>query len=97
MLRRMFINHNRPFYKSAVTIHIDKPPVDESVRFVVDRFASAGKAIARETAERLVAKVENIPFAEKRPQSDVARPRGGSVAPRRNGCSCISVGIHVFS
>ena len=74
MLRRMFTDHNRPFYKSAVTIHIDKPPVDESVRFVVDRFASAGKAIARETAERLVAKEENIPFAEKRPQSDVARP-----------------------
>ena len=62
MLRRMFTDHNRPFYKSAVTIHIDKPPVDESVRFVVDRFASAGKAIARETAERLVAKVENIPY-----------------------------------
>jgi hypothetical protein len=52
----MFTDHNRPFYKSAVTIHIDKSPVDESVRFVVDRFASAGKAIARETAERLVAK-----------------------------------------
>ena len=62
MLRRMFTDHNRPFYKSAVTIHIDKPPMDESVRFVVDRFASAGKAIARETAERLVAKVENIPY-----------------------------------
>ena len=62
MLRRMFTDHNRPFYKSAVTIHVDKPPVDESVRFVVDRFASAGKAIARETAERLVAKAENIPY-----------------------------------
>ena len=48
MLRRMFTNHNRPFYKSAVTIHIDKPPVDESVRFVVDRFASEGKAARNE-------------------------------------------------
>ena len=62
MLRRMFTDHNRPFYKSAVTIHIDKSPVDESVRFVVDRFASAGQAIALETAERLVAKAENIPY-----------------------------------
>ena len=97
MLRRMFTDHNRPFYKSAVTIHIDKSPVDESVRFVVDRFASDGKAIARETAEQLVAKVENIPFAEKRPQSDVASPQGGSVAPRRNGYSWISVGIHAYS
>ena len=62
MLRRMFTDHNRPFYKSAVTIHLDKPPVEESVRFVVDRFASAGKSIAREAAERLVAKIENIPY-----------------------------------
>ena len=48
MLRRMFTDLNRPFYKSAVTIHIDKPPVDESVRFVVDRFASEGKAARNE-------------------------------------------------
>ncbi len=62
ILRRMFTDHNRPFYKSAVTILLDKPPVEESVRFVVERFVSAGKAIARETAERLVAKIENIPY-----------------------------------
>ena len=46
MLRRMFTDHNRPFYKSAVTILLGKPPVEESVRFVIDRFASAGKSIA---------------------------------------------------
>ena len=62
ILRRMFTDHNRPFYKSAVTILLDKPPVEESVRFVVDRFASAGKTISREAAERLVAKIENIPY-----------------------------------
>ena len=62
ILRRMFTDHNRPFYKSAVTILLDKPPVEESVRFVVERFASAGKTIDRETAERLVAKIENIPY-----------------------------------
>ena len=62
ILRRMFTDHHRPFYKSAVTILLDKPPVEESVRFVVDRFASAGKTIAREAAERLVAKIENIPY-----------------------------------
>ena len=44
------------------TILLDKPPVEESVRFVVERFASAGKTIARETSERLVAKIENIPY-----------------------------------
>ncbi len=62
ILRRMFTDHNRPFYKSAVTILLDKPPVEESVRFVVDRFARAGKTISRETAERLAAKIENIPY-----------------------------------
>lgn len=62
ILRRMFTDHNRPFYKSAVTILLDKPPVEESIRFVLDRFASTGKTIAREAAERLVAKSENIPY-----------------------------------
>ena len=62
MLRRMFTDHNRPFYKSAVTILLGKPPVEESVRFVIDRFASAGKSIARDAAERLVGKIENIPY-----------------------------------
>ena len=62
ILRRMFTDHNRPFYKSAVTILLDKPPVEESIRFVMDRFATAGKSIAREAAEHLVAKIENIPY-----------------------------------
>jgi len=62
ILRRMFTDHNRPFYKSAITILLDKPPVEESIRFVVDRFASAGKSIERKAAEHLVAKIENIPY-----------------------------------
>ncbi len=62
ILRRMFTDHNRPFYKSAVTILLDKPPLEESVRFVVDRFASAGKTIDRKAAEHLVARIENIPY-----------------------------------
>ena len=62
LLRRMFTYHNRPFYRSAVTIQLDKPPLEESVRFVVDRFASAGKTIAQETAELLVGRIENIPY-----------------------------------
>ena len=62
LLRRMFTDHNRPFYRSAVTIQLDKPPLEESVRFVVDRFASAGKTIAPETAELLVGRIENIPY-----------------------------------
>ena len=62
MLRRMFTDHNRPFYKSALTVLLDKPPVEGSVSFVVARFRHAGVSIAREQAERLVARAENIPY-----------------------------------
>ena len=62
LLRRMFTDHNRPFYKSAVTILLDKPPLDESIRFVIARFKSGRKTISREAAERLVARIDNIPY-----------------------------------
>ncbi len=62
MLRRMFTDHNRPFYKSALTVLLDKPPLEESVSFVISRFRSGGVTIASSQAERLVARVENIPY-----------------------------------
>lgn len=62
MLRRMFTDHNRPFYKSALTILLDKPPVEDSVRFVVSRFQSGGLQINEGVAASLVAKAENIPY-----------------------------------
>ncbi|MDO5320482.1 MAG: AAA family ATPase, partial [bacterium] len=62
MLRRMFTDHNRPFYKSALTILLDKPPVDESVRFVQARFRSGKLTISPELAARLVARADNIPY-----------------------------------
>ena len=45
ILMRMFTEHNRPLYKSAVTTLLGKPPTEESVRFVVVR-------LAEETAHR---------------------------------------------
>lgn len=62
LLRRMFTDHNRPFYKSALTVLLDKPPVEESVRFVMSRFQSGGLKISVDTAALLVAKAENIPY-----------------------------------
>ena len=62
MLRRMFTDHNRPFYKSALTVLLDKPPLEESVRFVVSRFKSGGIKIGEDVAALLVAKAENIPY-----------------------------------
>lgn len=62
MLRRMFTDHNRPFYKSALTVFLDKPPLEESIRFVVSRFRSGGVKIGEKEAAQLVAKAENIPY-----------------------------------
>ena len=62
MLRRMFTDHNRPFYKSALTVLLDKPPLGESVSFVVSRFQSGGQKIGEDVAALLVAKAENIPY-----------------------------------
>lgn len=62
MLRRMFTDHNRPFYRSALTMLLDKPPLDESIRFVLDRFGSAGKSIPHDAAEKLVSLIDNIPY-----------------------------------
>lgn len=62
MLRRMFTDHNRPFYKSALTVFLDKPPVEDSIRFVMARFKSGGRQIDENMAAMLVAKAENIPY-----------------------------------
>jgi hypothetical protein len=62
LLRRMFTDHARPFYKSALTIPLGKPPFEESVAFVRDRFASAGLAISPEAAHHLVERIDNIPY-----------------------------------
>ena len=40
MLKRMFGEKSRPFYKSAATMRLEKPPEDESRAFVRNRFAS---------------------------------------------------------
>lgn len=62
MLRRMFTDRNRPFYKSAIVIMLDKPPFEESLDFVVSRFESCGKTIPRQVAGQLVQKIDNIPY-----------------------------------
>ena len=41
---------------------LDKPPVEDSIRFVMARFKSGGRQIDENTAAMLVAKAENIPY-----------------------------------
>lgn len=62
MLRRMFGDRERPFYKSATTMRLGKPPADESADFVKRRFASRSIGIDDALAERIVRESENIPY-----------------------------------
>lgn len=62
LLRRMFTDHNRPFYKSALTVLLDKPPLEESIRFVASRFAHGGLSVDAQVAALVVARAENIPY-----------------------------------
>ena len=62
MLRRMFTDHNRPFYKSALTALLDKPPLEDSLRFVISRFKCGGITIDNSCAAQLVARADNIPY-----------------------------------
>lgn len=62
MLRRMFGEKSRPFYKSAATMRLEKPPVDESLDFVRRRFASRSIGIDDVSAQRIVSETENVPY-----------------------------------
>lgn len=62
ILMRMFGEKSGPFYKSAATLRLSKPPQAESVAFLRERFASCGIGIDDELAARIVADTENIPY-----------------------------------
>lgn len=62
MLKRMFGDRERPFYKSAATMRLDKPPAAESADFVRRRFASRSIGIDEGMSERIVRESENIPY-----------------------------------
>lgn len=58
----MFGEKSRPFYKSAATIKLGKPPEDQSRAFVVERFASCGIGVDTTEVSRIVESAENIPY-----------------------------------
>ena len=62
LLKRMFGEKSRPFYKSAATMRLEKPPEDESLAFVRSRFASRAIGIDEAAARRIVAETENVPY-----------------------------------
>lgn len=62
LLKRMFSEHSRPFYNSARIMHLEKPPEDESRKFVTDRFSSAGVRIGAEEVDKVLSLSQNIPY-----------------------------------
>lgn len=62
LMKRMFGDKSRPFYQSASTLRLEKPPEDESAEFVRSRFASANIGVDVGVAERIVRESANIPY-----------------------------------
>lgn len=62
LIQRMFGCRTRPFYKSALSMKIGKPPREESEEFVVSRFASEGIEMPSDVLSRLMEISENIPY-----------------------------------
>ena len=62
VLKRMFGDKTRPFYKSAAIMKLGKPPQAESEAFICRRFASRSIGIDAGTAARIVRESENVPY-----------------------------------
>lgn len=61
-LKRMFTDATRPFYESAAVLAMGKPPENESVVFLVSRFASAGVECSESVARSIMAAANNVPY-----------------------------------
>ncbi len=62
LMRRMFNDRTRPFYNSASTMQLPKPPEDESAAFLRTRFRSTGMEIPEEVVEKIIRASDNIPY-----------------------------------
>jgi len=62
LLQQMFSKRSRPFYQSAKTLSLGKPPFGESIAFVNKRFSDAGITLSKASAKRIVQEAANIPY-----------------------------------
>ena len=62
LLRDMFEDRKRPFYKSAYVLELPRIPEDEFTDFLISRFASSGQALDIEEASALVSFVDAYPY-----------------------------------
>lgn len=62
LLKDMFTSKNRPFYNSALTMHLDPLPLDDTVAFLNESFLQNSIEIDEPTALYLIEKAGNIPY-----------------------------------
>lgn len=62
IIQDMFMDKNRPFYNSAITLQISTLPERETIDFITSRFATSGIRISEDLCRYLIARVENIPY-----------------------------------
>ena len=62
LLERMFMDHSRPFYRSAQEMPLGKPSIEDSREFLRTRFADAGIMIGAAEIEAILALSDNIPY-----------------------------------
>ena len=62
LIRRMFTDAAKPFYQSALVLRMDKPPRDESVAFLRERFRRGGISSDAAALDAIVDAAENIPY-----------------------------------
>ncbi|ACS79201.1 AAA family ATPase [Maridesulfovibrio salexigens] len=62
VLLDIFNNRGRPFYQSAIMMELTPLPEDESVEFIVEQFAQAGKKCSQDIAREITQKVEQYPY-----------------------------------
>ena len=61
-LKRMFTDAARPFYESAAVLCMGKPPEDESVAFLMSRFASVDVECSESVAQSIRKAANNVPY-----------------------------------
>jgi len=62
ILERMFASRSRPFYNSAQKFLLLRPPQEESAAFLVARFGSVGIRLDAALAEKIVQRIDNVPY-----------------------------------
>lgn len=62
IIQDMFMDKNKPFYNSAITLQISVLPEQETIDFITSRFASSDICISEDLCRYIIARVENIPY-----------------------------------